>query len=179
LELIVNPMPPMPDLSVNYVKCPNEPLFLLADSIANTSIQWSGPNQFSSQLFSNYLTITNSLTGVYSATLNQLNCTSAPSSIDVSIDFDQSYSNWEIPNVITPNKDGINDEWVLPDLAQSCEEFQLIIINRWGNTIIQIDQDNPVFRGEDSIGNELIEGIYFYRLLYNNENKHGFFHLVK
>lgn len=179
LELIVNPMPPMPNLSVNYVKCPNEPLILNADSVVNASIQWYGPNNFSSQSFSNNIIATNSLTGIYSATLNQLNCTSAPSSIEVSIDFDQSYSEWEIPNVITPNNDGINDEWILPDLAQSCEDFQLLIMNRWGNTMIQIDQNNPVFKGEDSSGNELIEGVYFYRLLYNNQNKHGFFHVVK
>jgi gliding motility-associated-like protein len=179
LDLIVNPMPPMPNLTVNYVKCPNEPLFLNADSIPNASIQWYGPNNFSSQSFLNDFIITNTLTGVYSATLNQLNCISAPSFIDVAISSDESYSNWEIPNVITPNNDDINDEWFLPELAQSCEDFQLLILNRWGNTIIQIDQDNPIFRGEDSVGNELIEGIYFYRLLYNNENKYGFFHLVK
>ena len=178
LNLIVNPMPESPSLSASYVKCPNEPFILAADSLSGATINWNGPANFESTQFSNTFLLESEMIGTYSASLTILNCTSQPSQIAVDIANNQSYSNFEIPNVITPNGDLINDEWNLPELANTCEEFELIILNRWGNNIFKMSPSNPIFKGKDFNDNYLEEGVYFYKLQNSNTQKNGFFHVI-
>ena len=83
-----------------------------------------------------------------------------------------------MPNVITPNGDAINDEWNLPELAKTCEDFQLIILNRWGNDIFKMTPSNPTFKGKDLKNNDLEEGVYFYKLQNSTTQKYGFFHVI-
>jgi gliding motility-associated-like protein len=61
-----------------------------------------------------------------------------------------------LPNVITPNNDGINDYFVI-DEALIFPGNELIIINRWGNEIVHIDGYRNDFNG---LG--LSEGTYFF-----------------
>lgn len=48
--------------------------------------------------------------------------------VDNNIDFDSS-------NSFSPNGDGINDEFVIPDLAENYPNFKMTIFNRYGNKI--------------------------------------------
>ena len=178
LNLIVNPMPESPSLSASFVKCPNEPFILASDSISGATINWNGPANFESTQFSNTFLLESDMIGAYSASLTILNCTSQPSQILVDIAYNQNYSDFEMPNVITPNGDAINDEWNLPELAKTCEDFQLIILNRWGNDIFKMTPTNPTFKGKDLNNNDLEEGVYFYKLQNSTTQKHGFFHVI-
>lgn len=76
-----------------------------------------------------------------------------------------------IPNVITPNEDGLNDALVV----EASDQVNLKVYNRWGNL---------VFSDEDYQNNwtttSLDGGVYFYKVDVKNENVcKGWIHVVK
>jgi len=60
-----------------------------------------------------------------------------------------------IPNVITPNLDGINDRFVIRNLLLY-DHRPLIIKNRWGKTVYQSVQYN-----NDWDGSNVPDGVYY------------------
>ncbi len=64
-----------------------------------------------------------------------------------------------IPNLLTPNGDGINDYWVIPAL-QDCEDVQVAIFTAQGNRVYS----NNHYHGEFS-GSHLEEGTYYYQVV--------------
>lgn len=75
-----------------------------------------------------------------------------------------------IPNVITPNEDLVNDQLILDNLFVDCTSFDLIIINRWGNVVYEMNNTSTPFSGKDLNGKDLEAGVYFYKLI-TNDNK--------
>ena len=72
------------------------------------------------------------------------------------------------PNVFTPNgdTDEVNEEFFLT--TENLAELRLIIFNRWGNVVYDytssdISDDNPSWNGKTDKGDELDEGVYFYK----------------
>jgi gliding motility-associated-like protein len=128
---------------------------------------------------SNTFPITEEIVGNYSATFSALGCISPASSVYAWIDYDQILENYNFPNVISPNGDGINDELDISMLAQTCEPFQLIILNRWGHLLYEGDQASKSFNGTDLSGTALTEGVYFYKLTFEGGEKTGFIHVVR
>ncbi|MNL13683.1 hypothetical protein D3C87_1345960 [compost metagenome] len=63
-----------------------------------------------------------------------------------------------IPNVFTPNNDGLNDTFEIPGL-QMYETNELTIVNRWGGTVY----DKKGYKN-DWDGSNLNEGTYYYLL---------------
>lgn len=63
-----------------------------------------------------------------------------------------------IPNVFTPNGDGVNDVFFIPGL-DTYTENEITIINRWGNNVYEKTNYK-----NDWTGNGLPEGTYFYIL---------------
>jgi gliding motility-associated-like protein len=63
-----------------------------------------------------------------------------------------------IPNVFTPNGDGVNDTFFIPGLDTYAEN-EITIINRWGNDVYEKTNYK-----NDWTGNGLPEGTYFYIL---------------
>lgn len=91
-------------------------------------------------------------------------------------------SELEMPNVFTPNGDGINDIFT-PIVYSKIENPTIIILNRWGNIIYK---NSNLLSGWDgtSNGKKCTEGVYFWRVDYEDNNaskfsKHGFIHLEK
>lgn len=64
-----------------------------------------------------------------------------------------------IPNVFTPNEDGANDMYFIT--ATGLEEFNLTILNRWGQTMYESDDVNAGWDGNFN-GNPCPDGTYFY-----------------
>jgi gliding motility-associated-like protein len=64
-----------------------------------------------------------------------------------------------IPNVFTPNSDGINDKLIIN--AKNISEFNMTIVNRWGNSVFETSDINAVW---DGTSNNVLcsEGVYFY-----------------
>ena len=73
-----------------------------------------------------------------------------------------------VPNIFTPNADGANDLFELN--AQYIESLNLIIVNRWGNFVAEIEDENGTWDGLIS-GKEASEGVYFYT--YNGKGING------
>ncbi len=67
-----------------------------------------------------------------------------------------------IPNVFTPNGDGLNDRFVIKNLLQY-QGRELTVVNRWGNQVYKSDNYN-----NDWDGGSLAEGTYYYILRYRN-----------
>jgi hypothetical protein len=61
----------------------------------------------------------------------------------------------------------------------TCDEFTLYIFNRWGNLVFEQGQNTAFFRGQDANGNDLEDGVYSYKLIFENYEKHGFIHVVR
>lgn len=66
----------------------------------------------------------------------------------------------DFPNIITPNGDGINDEF--KPIGTNWNYFEGIdIINRWGNKIISLKAPF-IWDGVDSMGDKVSAGVYYY-----------------
>jgi gliding motility-associated-like protein len=67
-------------------------------------------------------------------------------------------------NVFTPNGDGLNDEYRLEGAIGQCAEGEIYIYNRWGQLVFESQSINFRWNGKDQIGNEMVEGVYYYLL---------------
>jgi len=74
---------------------------------------------------------------------------------------EKCYVPFEVPNVFTPNADGINDNFI-PKTTFNYEEFFIEIYNRWGRLVFR--SDNPFFEWDGSSigGGDCPGGVYFY-----------------
>ena len=105
-------------------------------------------------------TITYSESGTYNVTLTASN--SACSDVATLQIFVSSLPqpNIHVPNVFTPNQDGVNDEFFIEtSFAQS---IQLFILNRWGEVVYQTSEFNSKWNG-DINGKAASDGVYFYK----------------
>lgn len=76
---------------------------------------------------------------------------------NVSIDY-KDFAGMTIPNVFTPNGDGRNDTFSIPDLSQYPQN-ELMVVNRWGASVYQTKNYQNTWTG-----NMLDDGTYFYSL---------------
>jgi gliding motility-associated-like protein len=78
-----------------------------------------------------------------------------------------------IPNVFTPNGDGLNDLFIIRNL-QLYNFRPLVIYNRWGNLVYQNDQYN-----NDWDGRGVPDGVYYgiVSIVVNNEVVSYSFHV--
>src|SRR5690554_2937983 len=79
------------------------------------------------------------------------------------------------PNVFTPNNDGVNDFWFIP--FKNPTDY-VIILNRWGNEIALLNQDNPKWDGNCK-NKPCVDGTYFYKAFVNGKVKNGFIQLMR
>ncbi|WP_339876589.1 gliding motility-associated C-terminal domain-containing protein [uncultured Algoriphagus sp.] len=66
---------------------------------------------------------------------------------------------FEIPNVFTPNGDGINDTWVIRGLKELFQNNKLLVVNRWGVEVFKTDNYENDWNGDNLHG-----GTYFYQI---------------
>ncbi|MBW6501934.1 MAG: gliding motility-associated C-terminal domain-containing protein, partial [Bacteroidales bacterium] len=124
-----------PDLLViqsiaNDATCPDEPngsiLLTITGGTEPYTIIWSDGAGMQNRI--------NMLPGTYSVVVTDQNGCSQSHS--VAVGFIGSYNCVEISNIITPNSDGFNDEWILRniDLYPNAE---VLVFNRWGKLIFR------------------------------------------
>lgn len=65
-----------------------------------------------------------------------------------------------IPNIFTPNDDGVNDVFKLN--SKGIKNIKCSIYNRWGTEIISFDRVHGFWDGRTTSGLECAEGVYFY-----------------
>jgi gliding motility-associated-like protein len=103
--------------------------------------------------------------GTYSVSLTSINangCTS--NSTQVLYTNGKNSYHLYIPNTITPNGDGLNDEFIIFGFTD-CEDYQLAIYNRWGEKIFETDTPETVFwNGDNGRTKEVPDGVYYFKL---------------
>lgn len=127
--------------------------------------------------------------GEYPITVNSIDKNGCPSSASVLADIPVGLRmpDYQVPNVITANNDGVNDVLKMSAKYDECVNYEIVIVNRWGHHVYTATKHNP-FRGIDLGGNEVGDGVYFFEVIsedvdYKNEifkpYKTGFITVVK
>jgi gliding motility-associated-like protein len=88
----------------------------------------------------------------------------------------------EMPNVFSPNGDGVNDLF-LPVKAYNVEDLHLTIYNRWGQKLFESVQAEYGWNGKTG-GRECSDGTYYWILSYHTltdvrKELHGYLTLVR
>jgi gliding motility-associated-like protein len=88
----------------------------------------------------------------------------------------------EVPNVFTPNGDDANETWSINTV--NINEIAVIILNRWGGQIAEINDLHGAWDGKTSSGDDATDGTYYYKYLAKAINGkeftgHGFITLVR
>lgn len=88
-----------------------------------------------------------------------------------------------IYDVITPNGDGKNDQWVIgnirhPDYLTN----EVVIVNRWGAKVWEgknYDNETVFWSGKDLNGQTLPEGAYYYEIRFDTQTMVGTLNLLQ
>jgi gliding motility-associated-like protein len=106
---------------------------------------------------------------VYLVTGYNLACFSQDS-ILVMVDKCLSDISGPIPEVFSPNGDGVNDYFIIPDIDYFTNNT-LVIYNRWGNLVYAVDGYVGQWDGSSSENEQLTDGTYYYILDLGNEKE--------
>jgi gliding motility-associated-like protein len=179
LNLTVLPVPAAPVISSNSpLLCPGDELKLIAQAVTNGQYSWTGPNNFTSSLTEITFNANLENIGTYEVVVSVNGCTSDPSSLEVKINNIFNFNDFEFPNIITPNGDGLNDELDVESHYHTCLPYTLQLFNRWGNLIFEQTYGGEKFKGLTSNGEKVNPGVYFYRLVFKDGEKNGFIHVM-
>jgi len=68
-----------------------------------------------------------------------------------------------IPNVFTPNEDGMNDYFYIGEWNNECTtNFFMEIYDRWGIKMFETKSSNVFWDGKTTAGVNVVEGVYYY-----------------
>ncbi|MFK8004943.1 MAG: gliding motility-associated C-terminal domain-containing protein [Saprospiraceae bacterium] len=148
-----------------------EPQAGLLFNLENGTFKYSVPSDFEGELSFQY-----QLTNI----LNPENFTIA--TVEMNVQPSDGLAN-QIPNAISPNGDGVNDYFIIPDLESNPDlKNELIIFDRFGQVVYSASPYRNDWDGifESTLG-PLPEGTYFYMLeIENNPSKlSGFIELKR
>ena len=103
--------------------------------------------------------------GIYSVTVTNV-CTSKTGKIEViDCNFDVN-----IPNIFTPNGDGLNELFAPQfDPIENLGEFQMYIYNRWGRLVFSTESYQKLWDGNNTNGQPYPEGVYYYHLYFTHK----------
>ncbi len=78
-----------------------------------------------------------------------------------------------LPNVYTPNMDGLNDLFT-PILSENIKDIKTKIYNRWGQLLFESKSLNIGWDGKTTSGDNVPEGTYYFIVNYTNFNNQDF-----
>ncbi len=109
------------------------------------------------------------VTTVYTVTVTNLYCKDVDS-VKVTVDLCLEGLTDPVPQIISPNDDGINDFLVIYNVDYFTEN-SLVIYNRWGNRVYSAKPYDNTWSGKSDKGEPLPDGTYFWVLDLGNGNK--------
>lgn len=90
-----------------------------------------------------------------------------------------------IPNIFSPNKDNVNEEFRVTVPNTELSDFNCTIYDRWGDEVIQINYPIIGWNGKNQKGEDVSDGVYYYLLNYTITecgdwfSDQGYVHLVR
>jgi hypothetical protein len=87
--------------------------------------------------------------------------------------------NLVFPNIISTSSSADNHQWKIDPLYENCAEYNLQLLNRWGQVVFETSTAQKPFEGKNEQGEELAEGIYFYLFTSGEQKRHGFIHVIR
>jgi len=153
---------PTVNLGIDTTICVHYPLMLDASSsVGGIAYQWDNGSQFP------YRKIAQS--GTYSVNLSNA-CGFVTDTLEVKATMEACECKLFIPNVITPNFDGVNDRFVI---NYPCEfkHFKLQIFDRWGHPIFASDDPDNHWDGSGKKQN-CPNGTYYYVISYQGKDSY-------
>lgn len=179
-ELIVHPIPSAPLISTNSpLQCPGDVLELNLNTTTDAIYSWSGPNGFTSAEESLIFAAEIEDIGSYSVMVTVNGCESPLSFTELDIVNIYSFNDFDFPNVLTPNDDGANDVFDLEAYFKTCNPYEIMYFDRWGNMVYNHIENEEPFAGNSLDGSELMQGVYSFKLLFEEGMKQGFIHLIR
>lgn len=149
-------------------------------SEGSVSSQWYIDNVIAS--FENEPVFTIKDTGIHiirQVAINQFGCSDTA---DVTVDVEPLITLF-MPDAFTPNKDGLNDEFIPVGYFQGIKSYEMLVYNRWGEKIFE---SNDIETGWDGKTGEIDApvGNYIYQLNITEPRgkiiqKSGYFLLIK
>ena len=95
---------------------------------------------------------------------------------------------YELPNTFTPNGDGQNDLYRPMQNFRFVSKIDMVIVNRWGQTVFETTDPNINWDGQNLESQALPEGTYYYKckifentakgIVEQKEIRSGFIHLI-
>jgi gliding motility-associated-like protein len=70
------------------------------------------------------------------------------------------YIKQPLPNVFTPNGDGVNDSW--GPIMRYVAEMNILIMDRWGKKVIELKSPSDRWYGDHTNGKDCPAGTYYY-----------------
>lgn len=179
-ELIVHPIPAAPSLSTNSpLSCPGDSYEVILSMVSDATYAWTGPNNFISDAANIYFDAGISDMGTYSVTVTLNGCVSPSSDTELSITNIYSFDDFDLPNVLTLNGDGANEVFDLESHFKTCQPYEVLFFDRWGIVVYRHKQNEVPFSGLSMDGSELMDGVYMFKIILEDEHKHGFVHLLR
>jgi gliding motility-associated-like protein len=145
----------------------------------NVKYQWLSNNSVFTQttnINANSILQTNSLfTNIISSKGEDLFCPFSFTNTLLITVSDSCFKDLEIPNIFSPNNDGVNDVWMIK-FPYSFELKEMAIYNRWGALMYERKDisfnkqttSNIGWDGHTTSGELCTDGVYFYTLKYIN-----------
>ncbi|MCX6230685.1 MAG: SBBP repeat-containing protein [Bacteroidetes bacterium] len=145
---------PVVNLGLDTIICKGETLVLNAE-IANAIYQWQDGS-------------VNPTYTVYQQGLYWVKATigSCSSSDTINVITNDCEIILQLPNIITPNGDGINDIF-MPIISKHIKKMQTVIYNRWGNLLYETDNLNIDWDGTFN-GKYVADGVYYWIVSYSD-----------
>ncbi len=157
-SLIVAAPPGSPQLSGPATACEGEPVLFAVTLAGEAPFVWStpggpvlGPTVLS-------FTATAGTAGNYTVTVDGGPCPDAAAAIALVVE-DCAFI---VPNVFTPDGDGVNEAWTVELPAGSTGTARFF--NRWGQPVAEVSGSVLVWRGRNGAGDALPDGVYFFVL---------------
>jgi len=179
-ELIVYPIPDAPSvLSNSPLSCPGDVFEVSTSVVSDGFYQWEGPNEYISTAPDFTLEADTEDMGIYNVSVTVNGCTSPVTSIELNIINIYSFEEFDLPNVFTPNGNGTNEVFDLQAYFKTCESYEVLYFDRWGNVVYKHADGEIPFSGRSLDGSELMDGIYMYKIVLENSEKQGYVHLIR
>ncbi len=156
-------IPSTPTIVANFSANPSggsQPLYVNFDNLSSnaSTYSWLIDNSFESSQFNFEHTFVNEGNYLVSLIAQKGDCSDTITKT-ITVDL---VSEIEIPNIFTPNGDGINEVFTIK--SHGLKEFDCRIYNRWGALVHTINTPGGIWDGKLPNGESASDGTYFYIL---------------